>query len=901
MPGPTLHNARYRDIAEQIAERLAAARAGSDPFAPWREEVVVASGGMAQSITRALLRRMPHGVAGLRLDTLDMLARRIVNANGELPRVATEAERRLMMKIAVRTIDDAMLESRGISAMLERSYRDVRDSGFTLAAFERRTRAAERSLRSPRRTRTILRVWYEYERLIARLGAVDPADLFERAAVLAPTTRLAPQLVAGFYEMTGVQRKLIEALPVAAMWIPSIDNRQPTTDNPVSIADTRHSELESVCAEIAALLASGVYPEWIGIVSRSYDSYDVRLLNRFAAAHGFTTSFAEETPLLAQRIGRAMATLLRIRERGFPRADVIELLRDGLRTKARARIDELDAETRRVRIAAGSAAELRLVRRPYEAYIAVIEEIEELTALDAVTLLERVPSLFRLTTDEDLAAAEAIAEIATMFRRAKVADATLVLDALEQRALHVAQALLPAIWLGDVMKLRGRVFTHLFAIRMQDDLFPMRRVEDPLIPDADRRALGLREIGNGRDEEQLLFHLIADGADHVRFSYAASDGFGKVLRASRFVKGWPTAVSSAPTTDNRQPTTRQLQLIAKTGTNSVFDGHIPPNDRFAQVLQSVSPTQLEDFGECPQKFLLKHILGVVDIDDPERELQINHRDKGTIDHRILERFYRSISVHDLEAAAAQLPLLPDAIARKLEALIDDAFDDLERDAPAFNRTIRTIERAATKRILRDFVAADFADLSANNLVPRHFEYRFGAKYAARGRVDHPEPFTIDAAGVPLRVEGSIDRIDTGADRLRIVDYKSGKALRHQRLADKIDRGVRLQLALYAMAASQFLGEPNVSGTIKPLVIGTKPSHFEFTLADKRERLAETLGIFATAIANGRFPAFPNEHDEDFNSCKYCPVNHSCRTKHEPEERYAIAQKKDPRTLLAEAR
>ena len=51
-----------------------------------------------------------------------------------------------------------------------------------------------------------------------------------------------------------------------------------------------------------------------------------------------------------------------------------------------------------------------------------------------------------------------------------------------------------------------------------------------------------------------------------------------------------------------------------------------------------------------------------------------------------------------------------------------------------------------------------------------------------------------------------DRIDadsSGGDTLRIVDYKSGKAARHKDLGGKIDRGIRLQLALYAMAVASF--------------------------------------------------------------------------------------------------
>src|SRR5436305_11530995 len=82
---PLLRLARSRDIAAEVAARLATG-AG--------EEVVVASSGMAAAIASELLSRMPNGVAGVRLQTLNDLARRIVNDAGEYPRVAGDAERR---------------------------------------------------------------------------------------------------------------------------------------------------------------------------------------------------------------------------------------------------------------------------------------------------------------------------------------------------------------------------------------------------------------------------------------------------------------------------------------------------------------------------------------------------------------------------------------------------------------------------------------------------------------------------------------------------------------------------------------------------------------------------------------------------------------------------------------
>jgi ATP-dependent helicase/DNAse subunit B len=347
--------------------------------------------------------------------------------------------------------------------------------------------------------------------------------------------------------------------------------------------------------------------------------------------------------------------------------------------------------------------------------------------------------------------------------------------------------------------------------------------------------------------------------------------------------------------DNRQLTTdnqRQLQLLARSATNHEFDGFIADPAllaQFAKALDRVSPTQLEDFGECPQKFLFKHLLGVVDIDDPERELQIHHREKGSIDHRILESFYRSLTEGDYEAAENALPHIEPALLARLERAIDDEFDRVGTEAPPFNQNIREIERRATKRILRDFVARDLTDIFETGLRPKYFEYSFA------------NDERLAAQRSPLTVSrGRIDRIDSDGTHLRIVDYKSGKALRHADLGEKIDRGVRLQLAVYANAIAEAFGaDPlNVIGVIRPLVPGDKkPNSFSFLLGDRQLGLQETLEIFRHAIAHGRFPAFPNEKDNDFNSCKYCPVNHSCRTKHDAEEKYAVAQLRDPRTLL----
>ena len=949
MPQARLTFGRYRDIAADVASRLAEGG-----------EAIVASSGVAHAITAAALRGAANGAVSLRLPTIERFARAVVNDAGEYPRIASDLEQRIAMRTAARSVADAIIDSPALGTMLARSYRDVRDGGLSVDQFADRVKRAT-LLRSRRRTEAMIRAWREYEWLIAQAGAVDPADVMLQAAtIIEQGCALEPKIVAGFYDMTAVQLRVVHALSrrdklseifiptreddpftakfVAALGAPA-SRRQPSdvssdgVSTQIAQFENRVTEIRETCRAAAVLLRDG--SPSIGIVSRSLSSRDVELINRFARDLGFTTTAANTIPLFAHRIGRAIVTLLSLRERNFPRSEVIELLRHGLRVERRVSIDALDDATRRANIACGDSASVRTRAADYAQIVAEVEPLAPsgpMTGAGWSALLTRIVEHFRVETEADAAATEAIEEISAILRRSESwrrrFDAATIVDLIAQHVITTqASEPLPGItpvWVGDVMRFRGRAFDHVFAIRMEDELFPQRRSEDPLLPDADRRGVKMREIGDGHDEERLLFDFLLSGAAKtIRLSVAASDGVGKLVRPSSLLK--QLAVAQHPerrpeilrdfgrlfaraTPRDPRPSTpsRQLQLIAKQGSRSEFDGYLRADPsieaRIRAAVASISPTQLEDFGECPQKFLLKQILGVRDIDEPERELHVNARDKGSLDHRILERFYRSVTAADIEAAAAALPRLAPPLRERLDAVIDAAFDELETTMPPFNRAMREIEHRATRRHLQNFVAGDIADLMETGLRPRHVEFAFGTRYAREGTAMYPAPFVMPLHDFVLTVEGRIDRVDRSDDAsiVRVVDYKSGKALRHRDLAKKIDRGVRMQLALYAMAIAEFFGsEPqNVSGAIKPLR-GGNGGKYSFRLADHSQNLRETIELFVAAMLRGEFPAFPADNDADFNSCKYCPVNHSCRTRHNDAEKYAVTRFGDPRSLLAQ--
>src|SRR5204863_5707798 len=203
-------------------------------------------------------------------------------------------------------------------------------------------------------------------------------------------------------------------------------------DTHVSLYDNKELELRAVCASIRDLLARGVAADCIGITTRMLDVDDVRLLARFAEESGFGVTESVETSLSGHRIGRGIATILRLRERNFPRGDVIDILRDGYQPRSRVDIDRLDLATRKARVSGGRSVDIRnAANEPaIEDYRAVVAELE------AATSLRHIAERFRLETEEDLAAAAAIADVASLLERwNRHVDVVTLIDLLGQNAL----------------------------------------------------------------------------------------------------------------------------------------------------------------------------------------------------------------------------------------------------------------------------------------------------------------------------------------------------------------------------------------------------------------------------------------------------------------------------------
>lgn len=996
---PFLHGS-YRDLSSALAAELAAARAHGtiDEWVRNPIEILVPSAGVASQLQRDLLETLASGTTGIVLRTIESFATDIVRRKTPAVRIASMTERTLAMIAATRVVNgstDLFFESRGLVTMLERSWRDIADSNRLLSDLQRNVRRHP----NPERFAAIVEIWQEYERILASTGAVEPgAVLREAAALIAGGVPAVPQIIFGFYDATGLQLSLFAALfkrgLVRSIHLPFRIDRSgegepfrfarrfllelpplepqlvsgwrassppgeagglpPLAEPPhrVTRHRSREAELRATCRSVATLLAAGVLARDIGVVRRSLDARDLSLLRRQAREFGFAFAVAPEKELRSHRFGRGIALLLNLREKGFPRADVLEAAASGLSPQSLGftpRLTVLDDVSRKAAIVAGGSTDLRPVvqrtadgyrKEALEEYLRLLDRIEALapplerdrTAETWGKLLRQLVNLFESRSVEDVDVITAVENLSReiehlgerRFGTGEIVDILLALTVTGQRSPD-------AVWLGDVMKLRGRSFRHLFVLSLEDDVFPQQRSDDPVLPDSARSHFSVRTIGEGEDEEAMLFALTLGAATReLVLSFAAADVGGKVRRPSRLLVDYlrqrhpsdhrivsdfasfvaatfpPKDEIGAPFeraatallegAENLTPSTeRRLVQASRSATSSFFDGYLTLDSEIVAYLRErlakSSPSRFEDFGECPQKYFLKAVLRLEEVEDPEHEVEMELRKKGLLQHAVLEDFYRKLPPEKIAVAVSGVPprLAPD-VRELLESCIEAAFAGYDIEHPPVNRVVRKLELKRLRRLLVRFVTHDLLLLAREGFVPKYFEMAFGT---ASSEEESP-PVELHFAGEEISVRGKIDRIDVNEEGThRIIDYKSGVAYSRRDLDKKVDAGHALQLPLYALALKEIFGldSEQLEARIRPIGKPGDVKPFSIRLEEKEERLLETLSLFVAGIAKGQFPPLPG------NYCDYCVVANYCRTRHDDEERVPLREFKQARDLF----
>jgi hypothetical protein len=157
----------------------------------------------------------------------------------------------------------------------------------------------------------------------------------------------------------------------------------------------------------------------------------------------------------------------------------------------------------------------------------------------------------------------------------------------------------------------------------------------------------------------------------------------------------------------------------------------------------------------------------------------------------------------------------------------------------------------------------------------------GGQEVEFGRAE-PGPLAVTLLdGRTVSFRGRIDRVDHSPDGSRAVvyDYKTGRGSAYADNAlDDLERGVRLQLPVYGLAARRDLPDADVDAYYWFVELDDRVG---FDLDTALEPFQIVLGRILDGVGTGVFPAYPGEPRQDgqgrdtWVNCCYCPYDRVC--------------------------
>lgn len=326
----------------------------------------------------------------------------------------------------------------------------------------------------------------------------------------------------------------------------------------------------------------------------------------------------------------------------------------------------------------------------------------------------------------------------------------------------------PAIGLQimGVLETRNLDFKHLILLSVNEGELPKTGGDSSFIPYHLRKAFGLTTIEHQMAVYAYYFYRMLQRAEKITLLYHTTTEGMHRSEWSRFMLQFLL--------EGKQPIKR-LYLEAAQSPRQTDAIDIPKDRHINETLRKrfdmhrnkeafLSPTALNAYIECKLKFYLRY---VADLKAPdEANADIDSPTFGNIFHKTAENIYNDLKERaDLITRARLESLLKDDI--KLRKYVDDAFKkEFFKIGPNEKATYNGLQL-----INYEVILAYIKQLLKIDARYAPFTY-IGAEQRVSGIYEVDVQETEER--IKIRIGGIIDRMDSKAGILRIVDYKTGR-------------------------------------------------------------------------------------------------------------------------------
>lgn len=314
-----------------------------------------------------------------------------------------------------------------------------------------------------------------------------------------------------------------------------------------------------------------------------------------------------------------------------------------------------------------------------------------------------------------------------------------------------------------VLETRNLDFRNLIMLSLNEGQLPKSGGDSSFIPYNLRKAFGMTTIEHKNSVYAYYFYRLIQRAENITLIYnTASDGLnrGEMSRFMlQFLVESPHDITREYLEAGQSPQHSRTIEIKKTG--KVLQGMYDAYNIRRHPHALFSPSALNAYLDCRLKFYYRYVARLKAPDEVSAE--IDSALFGTIFHRSAELVYQDLTANGKEIRREDLEqILKNEV--RLQTYVDNAFKDeffhvQANEQPEYN---------GTQLIHSKVIVSYLRQLLRNDL-----QYAPFSMEGMEQKVTETLEIDTPLGKLPLNIGGTIDRLDSKDDTLRIVDYKTG--------------------------------------------------------------------------------------------------------------------------------
>ncbi len=431
-----------------------------------------------------------------------------------------------------------------------------------------------------------------------------------------------------------------------------------------------------------------------------------------------------------------------------------------------------------------------------------------------------------------------------------------------------------------ILETRLLDFKNIIILSMNEGTLPKTSGANSFIPYHLRKGFGLPTIDHQDAIYAYYFYRLIQRAEQINLLYSTkSDGMrtGEMSRFMYQIK-YELPLEIIETTPSHQiavPETKPIEVAKNQRILDMLNSYCNPD--YKDKDSSFSPSALNIYLNCQLSFYFRYLAKFKEPDTIAEE--VDPPTFGNIFHHTMEQFYKPYKNKSVDADTLKTMMKDTAlIEKKLKRAFAENYFNTDAD--------KSIELKGRNDLIFDIL---------KRFVIRNLE--IDQQFAPFSIVDLEGKYPVQvplADGRKVNLCGSIDRVDRVADKIRIIDYKTGKADLKFPNTDSLfeqDSRKRNKAAFQTLLYCMFFD--NSSKNTLPLAPAVYKlsdffnKDFDPTLVEKEGRkpgvVVDNYQIYKEDFENNLKdlleeifnPDIPFRQTEETESCQYCAYADIC--------------------------